>query len=114
MEDEGISLHELRGDMSASASPQGRRPELLHPIDGEAYNFIMGWRLELIALALLLLTFVTTFEMIIVNTAILPIGNALNEFSQSSWTVTAYLVAYIGKNLSQISRHIILHLLTNT
>jgi hypothetical protein len=51
MEDEGISLHELRGDMSASASPQGRRPELLHPIDGEAYNFIMGWRLELIALA---------------------------------------------------------------
>ncbi len=40
--------------------------------------------------------FLVNFEITIVSTALVSISNDLNDFSKTSWVVTAYLITYTG------------------
>lgn len=42
------------------------------------------------------------FEITIVSTAVVSITNDLEEFNESSWIITAYLITYIGKRLVRL------------
>ncbi|KAI9740045.1 MAG: hypothetical protein M1818_004796 [Claussenomyces sp. TS43310] len=52
--------------------------------------------------------FLINFEVTIVSTAIVSITNDLNDFAESSWIITAYLITYIGKKPTRPLTHIIL------
>lgn len=52
--------------------------------------------------------FLINFEVTIVSTAVLSITNDLDNFSESSWIITAYLITYIGKNPIDATRFCLL------
>ncbi|KAI0813404.1 drug resistance transporter [Xylaria sp. FL0064] len=60
----------------------------------EDFNYITGWRLHATTAALGLALFLVNFEITIVSTALVSISNDLNDFSKTSWVVTAYLITY--------------------
>ncbi|ORY08586.1 major facilitator superfamily domain-containing protein [Clohesyomyces aquaticus] len=54
------------------------------------------WKLQLLNLCLCISLFLSTVEITVVSTAVVPISDALHGFSKSPWTINAYLVAYGG------------------
>ncbi|KAI0506653.1 drug resistance transporter [Xylaria bambusicola] len=58
------------------------------------FNFLTGWRFYVVAAVLQLALFLVNFEITIVSTALVSISNDLNDFSKTSWVVTAYLITY--------------------
>ncbi|KAJ3574510.1 hypothetical protein NPX13_g4335 [Xylaria arbuscula] len=58
------------------------------------FNFLNGWRFYVVAAVLQLALFLVNFEITIVSTALVSISNDLNDFSKTSWVVTAYLITY--------------------
>ncbi|KAI0201342.1 drug resistance transporter [Astrocystis sublimbata] len=60
----------------------------------EEFNYLTGWRFYVVAVVLELALFLVNFEITIVGTALVSISNDLNDFSRTSWVVTAYLITY--------------------
>ncbi|KUJ15089.1 efflux pump antibiotic resistance protein [Mollisia scopiformis] len=58
--------------------------------------YMSGIRLWLAGLGLALSVVLPALEVSIVSTSLITIGNALNDYDQISWLVTAYLVTYTG------------------
>lgn len=46
--------------------------------------------------------FLVNFEVTIVSTALVSIANDFNDFTRSSWVITAYLLTYTGKTLTAL------------
>ncbi|KAH9905019.1 major facilitator superfamily domain-containing protein [Xylariomycetidae sp. FL2044] len=60
----------------------------------EDFQYITGWRLHIITFGLVFALFLANFEITLVGTALVAIANDLNNFSQTSWIVTVYLITY--------------------
>lgn len=59
-------------------------------------EYLKGWRLYVLTFALCLSLFLSTLETTIVSTSLISITNALGDFEQRDWVVTAYLITYTG------------------
>ncbi|KAI6085737.1 drug resistance transporter EmrB/QacA subfamily [Hypoxylon rubiginosum] len=59
-------------------------------------TYLKGWRLYTLSFALSLSLFLSTLETTIVSTSLISITNALGDFEQRDWVVTAYLITYTG------------------
>ncbi|OTB00543.1 hypothetical protein M426DRAFT_324209 [Hypoxylon sp. CI-4A] len=59
-------------------------------------QYLTGWRLYVLTFALSLSLFLSTLETTIVSTSLISITNALGDFEQRDWVVTAYLITYTG------------------
>ncbi|KAI2465004.1 drug resistance transporter EmrB/QacA subfamily [Annulohypoxylon bovei var. microspora] len=59
-------------------------------------EYLKGWRLYVLTLALCLSLFLSMLETTIVSTSLISITNALGDFEQRDWVVTAYLITYTG------------------
>ncbi|KAI1129426.1 drug resistance transporter [Nemania abortiva] len=60
----------------------------------EEFHYITGWKLHATMAALGVALFLVNFEIAVVSTALVSISNDLNDFSKTSWVVTAYLITY--------------------
>ncbi|KAI1087573.1 drug resistance transporter EmrB/QacA subfamily [Rostrohypoxylon terebratum] len=60
-------------------------------------EYLKGWKLYILTFALCLSLFLSTLETTIVSTSLISITNALGDFEQRDWVVTAYLITYTGK-----------------
>ncbi|KAI1374025.1 drug resistance transporter EmrB/QacA subfamily [Hypoxylon crocopeplum] len=59
-------------------------------------KYLTGWRLYVLIFALCLSLLLSTLETTIVSTSLISITNALGDFEQRDWVVTAYLITYTG------------------
>ncbi|KAI0109798.1 drug resistance transporter EmrB/QacA subfamily [Daldinia grandis] len=59
-------------------------------------RYMEGWRLYAMISSLCLSLFLSTLETTIVSTSLISITNALGDFEQRDWVVTAYLITYTG------------------
>ncbi|KAI1357334.1 MFS general substrate transporter [Xylaria arbuscula] len=91
--DNATQEHELEGIKDAAPlSNQELVDEAGTQMDH--FNFLTGWRFYVVAAVLQLALFLVNFEITIVSTALVSISNDLNDFSKTSWVVTAYLITY--------------------
>lgn len=82
---------------SETAPPAvGDRP--VHPNESDEIvtNYLKGWSLHVVTIALCLAHFLSSLEVSIVATSLVAITDDLRGFSESSWIVTAYLLTYTG------------------
>ncbi|KAF1958519.1 MFS multidrug transporter-like protein [Byssothecium circinans] len=67
-------------------------------ISGEDHTlprqYIQGWRLHAITVALCLSIFLASLEVSIVATSLVSISNSLRSFERNSWIVNAYMLTY--------------------
>ncbi|MCJ1356673.1 MAG: hypothetical protein MMC33_006668 [Icmadophila ericetorum] len=59
-------------------------------------EFLTGWQLHTVTLALCISCFLANLEITIVSTALVAITDSLKDFGQSSWIITSYLITYCG------------------
>ncbi|MCJ1327435.1 hypothetical protein MMC10_004104 [Thelotrema lepadinum] len=57
-------------------------------------KYLSGWRLHLLTFALCLCVFLVNLEITIVSTSLVTIAESFEEFDQTNWVVSAYLVTY--------------------
>ncbi|KAI1339724.1 putative multidrug resistance protein fnx1 [Xylariaceae sp. FL0016] len=58
------------------------------------FQYITGWKQPLTIASLAFAIFLVNFEVTIVSTALVSISNDLQNYTRTSWVVTAYLITY--------------------
>ncbi|CAF9915301.1 MAG: hypothetical protein HETSPECPRED_002355 [Heterodermia speciosa] len=64
--------------------------------DPEMSNYLKGWSLYVMIIALSLAAFLATLEVSIVATSLVAISDEMQGLSRSSWIITAYMLTYTG------------------
>ncbi|CAD6570392.1 MAG: hypothetical protein ASARMPREDX12_003478 [Alectoria sarmentosa] len=69
-----------------------------HPNESDdiVTNYLNGWSLHVVTIALCLALFLASLEVSIVATSLIAITDDLQGFSESSWIVTSYMLTYTG------------------
>ncbi|KAI2622334.1 drug resistance transporter EmrB/QacA subfamily [Hypoxylon sp. NC1633] len=96
-EDEGIMLGPLRSkEPQDTHVPQDVSQDAHDTTTETSRKYLTGWRLYVLTFALCLSLLLSTLETTIVSTSLISITNALGDFEQRDWVVTAYLITYTG------------------
>ncbi|OTA55986.1 drug resistance transporter EmrB/QacA subfamily [Hypoxylon sp. EC38] len=92
----GITLGSVKSKASQGGNKQQDNQTTGDDIAEPPRQYLKGWRLYTLSFALCLSLFLSTLETTIVSTSLISITNALGDFEQRDWVVTAYLITYTG------------------
>ncbi|KAI1410315.1 drug resistance transporter EmrB/QacA subfamily [Hypoxylon sp. FL1857] len=95
-EDGGITLGPVSSKEPQGGDNQQDGENTRDIITEPPRQYLKGWRLYTLSFALCLSLFLSTLETTIVSTSLISITNALGDFEQRDWVVTAYLITYTG------------------
>ncbi|KAI0128108.1 major facilitator superfamily domain-containing protein [Hypoxylon sp. NC0597] len=95
-EDGGITLRPVKSKDPQDGNKQPDSETTQDVIAEPPRQYLKGWRLYTLSFALCLSLFLSTLETTIVSTSLISITNALGDFEQRDWVVTAYLITYTG------------------
>ncbi|MCJ1358859.1 MAG: hypothetical protein MMC33_008859 [Icmadophila ericetorum] len=73
-----------------------RVKDIKEEVSLETPQYLSGWRLPAVAVAVCFGLFLATLEIFIVSTALVAITDDLHSFGRSSWIVSSYLLTYAG------------------
>ena len=73
-------------------------PEASTPVPGSSKIEVEGWRRIVLVITALMGLFLGFLDTTIISVALPTIANEFDDYSHSTWVVTAYLLTYMGKS----------------